>query len=31
MNSQTKILIPTVLFFIAAIADIWEIITVMKC
>ena len=28
MNSQTKILIPTVLFFIAAIADIWGIITV---
>jgi uncharacterized membrane protein YhhN len=28
MNNQTKILIPTVLFFIAAIADIWGIITV---
>ncbi len=28
MSNQTKIIIPTVLFFIAAIADIWGIITV---
>jgi len=27
MNNRTKVLIPTILFFIAAIADIWGIIT----
>lgn len=27
MNNQTKILIPTVLFFMAAIADVWGIVT----